>query len=238
MNETCPRRDPASFARGLLRRCNRAALATSRLGAPYASLVLVAADLDGSPLLLLSDLAQHSRNLAFDPRLSLLFDATEGHPDPLAGPRLTVLGQVEAVADRRRLARFAARHPSAAAYAGFADFRLYRVAVERGHLVAGFGRIEWIEAAALLSASDTSALAAAEPALLARLNQDHPEAIARCAHQLLGRSGDGWRLTGIDPDGIDLRRADETGRLEFPGAVFTLGEVDAAFARLVQAARR
>ena len=114
-------------------------------GAPYASLVLVAADLDASPLLLLSDLAQHSRNIAFDPRVSLLLDGTEGHADPLAGPRLTLLGRAEAVADPRLLARFAARHPSSALYAGFADFRLYRVAVERGHLVAGFGRIDWID---------------------------------------------------------------------------------------------
>ncbi|MGA8381067.1 MAG: DUF2470 domain-containing protein [Stellaceae bacterium] len=238
MSETGPRRDSGSFARGLLRRCGRAALATSWHGAPYASLALVAADLDGSPLLLLSDLAQHSRNIAFDPRVSLLLDATEDHPDPLAGPRLTVLGQAEAVADRRPLARFTARHPSAAAYAGFADFRLYRVAVERGHLVAGFGRIEWIEAAALRPASDTSALAAAEPALLARIDQDHAEAISLCARNLLGRAGAGWRLTGIDPDGIDLRRADETGRLEFAAAVFTPEEVRAAFAGFVQAALR
>lgn len=238
MSEPGPPGRSASFARGLLRRCGRAALATSRLGAPYASLVLVAADLDGGPLLLLSDLAQHSRNIAFDPRVSLLLDATEGRPDPLAGPRLTVLGQAKAVADRRRLARFAARHPSAASYAGFADFRLYRVAVERGHLVAGFGRIEWIEAAALLSASDTSALAAAEPALLAQINHDHAAAIARCAHNLLGRAGTGWRLTGIDPDGIDLRRADETGRIEFAAPLYTPDEVLDAFAGFVQRARR
>ncbi len=178
MSETSSSRDPAGFARRLLRRRDRAALATSLRGAPYASLVLVAADLDATPLLLLSDLAQHSRNIAFEPRVSLLFDATEGHPDPLAGPRLTVLGRAKAAKDGRLLARFTARHPSASLYAGFADFRLYRVEVERGHLVAGFGRIEWIEASELLFAPDTRGLAAVEPAILAQINEVHAAAIA------------------------------------------------------------
>ncbi len=71
MSETGLSQDPAGFARRLLRGRDRGALATSLHGAPYASLVLVAADLDASPLLLLSDLAQHSRNIAFEPRVSL-----------------------------------------------------------------------------------------------------------------------------------------------------------------------
>jgi heme oxygenase (biliverdin-IX-beta and delta-forming) len=187
MSESGPSRDPAGFARRLLRSRDRAALATSLRGAPYASLVLVAADLDASPLLLLSDLARHSRNIAFEPRVSLLFDATQGHPDPLAGPRLTVLGQAEGVDDRRLLARFTARHPSASLYAGFADFRLYRVVVERGQLVRGFGLIAWIEGRQLLFAPDTRALAAAEPAIVSQMNEDHGDAIELHARRLVGR---------------------------------------------------
>ena len=233
MSETGPSRDPAGFARRLLRSRDRAALATSLRGAPYASLVLVAADLDATPLLLLSDLAQHSRNIAFEPRVSLLFDATEGHPDPLAGPRLTVLGRAKAVDDGRLLARFTARHPSASLYAGFADFRLYRVEVERGHLVAGFGRIEWIEASELLFAPDTRALAAVEPAILAQINEVHAAAIAFYAQRVLGRAGSGWRMTGIDPEGVDLRCAGDTARLDFPSPVLTPEAARAALARLV-----
>src|SRR5215510_13959993 len=96
--------NPATLARRLLRRSGRAALATNMLGAPYVSLVLFVADLDAAPLLLLSDLAQHSRNIARDPRISLLIDATEEHPDPLTGPRLTLIGRAEAVVDPRLLA--------------------------------------------------------------------------------------------------------------------------------------
>ncbi len=230
--------NPAGFSRRLMRGCGRAALATSLGGAPYASLVLVAADLDASLLLLLSDLAQHSRNIAFEPRVSLLLDATLGHPEPLAGPRLTVLGRAEASADPRLWARFAARHPSSALYAGFADFRLYRIEVERGHLVAGFGRIEWIKGADLRLDADPGALATAEPALLAQLNADRAEAIALCAHHLLGRAECGWRIFGIDPEGIDLRNNGDTARLDFPSPVFTAEAVRAALARLAETACR
>src|SRR5271167_1810642 len=112
MSETQSSSDRATLARSLARSRTRAALATSLNGAPYASLVLFAADLDASPLLLLSDLAQHSRNIAFDPRVSLLFDGTKGHADRLDGPRLTLLGRAEAATHPRLLARLAARHPS------------------------------------------------------------------------------------------------------------------------------
>ncbi len=238
MSETGPARDPAGFARRLLRGRDRAVLATSLLGAPYASLVLVASDLDASPLLLLSDLAQHSRNIAFDPRISLLFDATGGHPDPLAGPRLTVLGQAEMVDDPHLLARFTARHPSASLYAGFADFHLYRVAVERGHLVAGFGLIVWIEGRELRFAPDTRVFAAAEPAILAHMNADHSEAIAVYAQNLLGRADAGWGMTGIDPEGADLRRDSEIARLDFPSPVLTPEAARAALGKLAEEARR
>jgi putative heme iron utilization protein len=136
--------------RALMRAQATAALGTVMDGAPYVSLVLVAFDGDGSPLLLLSRLAQHTKNLLADPRVSLLFDGTAGLDDPLTGPRLTVLGAAAVCANPAARERYVARHPSAAAYAGFSDFDLYKVTIERGHLVAGFGQIRWIEAAALL----------------------------------------------------------------------------------------
>jgi hypothetical protein len=135
--------------RALMRAQATAALGTLMDGAPYVSLVLVAFDADGSPLLLLSRLAQHTKNLLADPRVSLLFDGTAGPEEPLTGPRLTVLGSAAACADPQALERYLARHPSAATYAGFSDFDLYRVIIERGHYVAGFGQIRWVEAEAL-----------------------------------------------------------------------------------------
>src|SRR5947209_587590 len=184
-------------ARRLIRSRGHAALGTSLAGRPYVSLVAAACDSDASPLLLLSDLAQHTKNLIAESSVSLLFEDVAGHGDPLAGPRLTLLGRAERCDDPRAAARFAARHPASAAYAGFADFHLYRVSIERGHLVAGFGRIAWIEAAELRFSAGASALAAAEPEIVEHMNRDHAEAIELYARLLLGRQGTGWRITGI-----------------------------------------
>ena len=216
--------------RRLMRSCERAALATSLGdGGPYASLVLFALDLDATPILLLSDLAEHSRNIALDSRVSLLIDGTSGLADPLTGVRATLVGRAETLADDRLMARFIARHPSAAGYAGFADFKLYRMAVERAHLVAGFGRIRWVDGREIILAGDCRALAAAEPSIIAHMNAEHGAAVNRIVGQ-----GMGWRMTGIDPDGADFRRAGETAR-----ALFTIDVRDAGAARseLVRLAR-
>lgn len=229
-------------ARRLVRSRDRAALATSLAERPYVSLVITACDIDASPLLLLSDLAQHTRNLLADPSVSLLFDGTGDYPDPLTGPRLSLLGRAERCEDPRAAARFAARHPSSAVYADFADFHLYRVAIERGHLVAGFGRISWIEHAELGFWADAAALAAAEAEIVEHMNTDHADAVALYAERFLGRPGGGWRMTGIDPEGIDLRRpmeaGGETARLDFSEPVLTPAEARAALVELAQAARK
>jgi heme oxygenase (biliverdin-IX-beta and delta-forming) len=249
MDETA---DQGRLCRRLMRRQSRAVLATSLpeapAGHPYASLVAVACGIDASPLLLLSDLAQHSRNIAADRRVSLLFDGGGDHlpgplpetasDDPLAAPRVSVLGEVERADDPRLLARFVARHPSAAGYAGFGDFHLYRVATGRGHLVAGFGRISWVEPAALRFTGDASALAAAEAEIVAHMNADHADALTLYATRLLLRSGTDWRMTSIDPEGIDLRREQETARLDFAAPILTPQEARRALVALVEQARQ
>jgi heme iron utilization protein len=235
---------PAPAARRLLRAVDRATLATSCDGWPYASLVLVAVDHDATPILLISDLARHTLNLKAEPRVSLLFDGTGGLDDPLTGARATVLGRAERVgresADAVRLAaRYCARHPSASLYAGFGDFAFYRVDVARAHLVAGFGRIHWVEAAELLRpADDAAALAAAEADIVRHMNEDHADAVELYATRLLGRNGGGWVLTGIDPEGADLRRGGEVVRLDFGTPVRDPEGARAELVRLVETARQ
>jgi putative heme iron utilization protein len=229
----------AEAARGLMRAAERAALAT-RLqaepsGWPYASLVLVAFDHDAAPLLLLSDLAEHSRNIAADPRLSLLIDATAPCEEPLAGARLSLLGTAARTDSPRLRQRFVARHPSAARYAGFADFRLYRVSLERAHFVAGFGGIRWIEGGVLrleIDPAELDALAAATETLAAL----HADAIDAAAQRITGMRHRGWRLTGLDPDGADLRCGGATARLCFAQPQVTAAAIGPAFAAALAAA--
>src|ERR1700683_5075974 len=108
---------PAQTARSLMRACERATLATvlGDLGEawPYASLVLVASDFDAAPLLFISDLAEHTKNLKRSPRASLLFDGSLGLADPLTGSRVTVLGELKPTAAQRALALYG-RRPSSA----------------------------------------------------------------------------------------------------------------------------
>ena len=228
--------------RVLMRRAARASLATAlaRNGSawPYASLVLVAVDHDASPLLLLSDLADHSRNIAADPRVALLFDGTAGWKDPLAGPRASVLGRILRAGEPHLKARFIARHPGAALYAGFKDFHLYRVAVERAHLVAGFGEIHWLAGEdVLIDAGDAAPLAAAEAEIVAHMNQDHSAAVAAIARHVLGLQGDGWTLVAIDPEGADLSNGEALARVPFDQPVRDEQGVRAELVRLTQRAR-
>ncbi|GAB5469703.1 MAG: hypothetical protein Kilf2KO_27330 [Rhodospirillales bacterium] len=125
-------------------------------GFPYVSLVLLAPDESGRPFLLLSDLSEHAQNLRANPDLALLLDQTADKAEPLAHPRLTLLGRAEAVADaeaaRAMKQRFVAAQPSAKVWAGFADFRPYRLDWTAAHFVAGFGRIAWLPPADLAAA--------------------------------------------------------------------------------------
>lgn len=213
---------PGATARALVRRTPTAALAV-RLppdGLPYASLVLTAPDHAGRPLLFISRLAEHTKALEADPAACLLFDGTPGLEARLTGPRASLVGRMQRIDDAAAKDRFIALHPEAEIYRDFGDFGLWRMAVERVHLVAGFGRIHWIDAADYLFEGATADLAAAEPGIVAHMNEDHADAIALYAERLLGLPAATWRMSAIDPEGTDLRADDGTAaRLVFPGVI-------------------
>ena len=233
--------DPFRDVRDLIRRRDRAALATALPGEggawPYASLVLVAVDHDLSPILLMSDLAEHSKAIATDSRVALLFDGTAGLAQPLTGPRVTVMGRAAKTDDERLKQRFLRHHPDAAMYAGFGDFSFYRMTIERTHLVGGFGKIRWIAPGELLAVPPLADLAEGEEGIVAHMNQDHAEAVQLYAEKLLGLPGAGWTMTGIDAEGIDLRLAGEVARLPFETPMTAMGESRSVLVDLVTKAR-
>jgi putative heme iron utilization protein len=154
----------AQTARELVGRARAATLATVALrppGHPYASLVAVAADGAGRPLLLLSSLAEHTKNLAACAKVSLLV-TEQGAPqdDPLAGGRVTLLGTIARVPDAELAgarSEMLAAHPEAARSASFSDFALYRIEPDELRIVHGFGRMSWIAAADYAAARPASA---------------------------------------------------------------------------------
>ncbi len=232
--------DMSRGVRDLVRGLDRAALATALPADggiwPYASLVLVAVDHDLSPILLLSQLAEHTKAIAADDRVSLLFDGTHGLDQPLTGPRVTVVGRATRTDDGRLARRFLSRHPDAGMYAGFKDFNFYRVAVERAHLVAGFGKIRWLSAAEL-NAVPADGLADAEQGIVSHMNEDHADAVQLYAGKLLGLAGNDWRMTGIDSEGIDLRQGGEVARLPFEVPLAAASEARKVLVSLVGRAR-
>ncbi len=222
--------------RHVVRSCRKASLATFMAdgsGAPYASLVTVAVDHDLAPVLLLSGLADHSRNIAADPRVSLLFDGTDGHANPQTGPRVTLMGKAEPCTDERLKARFLARHPAAAMYAGFGDFAFWRIAPTRVHYVGGFGRAVWFPAPFGIAPEAAAAVAAAERSILDHMNADHSEAL-----DLYAGDGTGWRLAGVDPDGFDLTREERFLRVVFPAPVDGPAAIRAALVEMAHRLRR
>jgi len=240
MQDTAP--PPVHVARAVMRAQDRATLTTAQRDAggwPYPSLVLVASDTDGSPLLLISRLADHTRNLMDDPRCGLLYDGTSGLTEPLSGPRVSVLGRAAPSAVERHRLRYLVRHPGAAMYAGFDDFAVWRVEVEKVHLVGGFGRIHWLAGADVVHAPDAVAgLAEREADVVSHMNEDHADAVRLYATILLGRPDGDWRMTALDADGCDLRAGDRRARLEFERPVHDAEAARAELVRLVARARR
>jgi heme iron utilization protein len=205
---------PVATVRRVMRQARTAALSTlmRRTGHPFGSLVTVACEADGTPIILLSGLAAHSRNLADDPRASLLFeDRIPG--DPQTAARATILGRVERITDdgtARR--RYLARNPDAALYADFGDFAFHRLVMEDGHLVAGFGRAMRVKAEdTRLDVSGAADLIAAEADLIARY-AGTPARVANWAARL-GGEDEAWDVVGIDPEGLDLAAATPRGRV-------------------------
>lgn len=232
--------DPVASARALLRSARRAALSTldQGTGQPYVSLVAVASDRDGAPLLLISDLARHTRNLKADPRASLLL-ADVGAGDPLAHPRVTVLGAVTPIDKAGRADRWLARQPDSEGYFGFDDFNMLRLEPEGAHLVAGFGRIvdiAWSELRTPIE--DAEALFAAEAGVVEHMNEDHRDATRLYATALLGATDGDWRFEGCDPLGCEIGLAGEARYLPFPEPVQSSGDVRKALVALVGEARR
>jgi heme iron utilization protein len=236
--------DGLAQAKELLRSVRAGALATLVPGKafPFATLVNVATAPDGSPILLLSRLAAHTRHLTSDPRLSLLLAQT-GVGDPLAHPRVTLMGTGTCVSDphgRAALkARFLAKHPQSALYADFGDFAFWRVAMDEAHLTGGFGRQGHFKAEFLTTSLDgAEALVAAEAQALSHVNAHYQAALARLATALAGKPDGLWQATGIDPEGIDLGCGDRSARIAFPRPVRRLGDLRETLPRLIEAARQ
>lgn len=218
------------LAKGLVRQARFAALATLDPldGSPSVSRVSLATAMDGAPGFLISALSGHFANLDADPRCSLLV-GEPGKGDPLAHPRMTLIGRARRLAPgtQRELfkARYLSRHPKSALYADFPDFAFWLFETDRASLNGGFGKAYALGGGDLAtSLAGLRDLLLAESGAVQHMNEDHADAVARYAAKAGagkegedggGGGGGGWRLACIDPEGLDLARGDATARLWF-----------------------
>ena len=231
--------DPGLAAKKLLREGRSGALATLVAGSgdPYCSLVNVATAVDGAPLLLLSKLALHTKNLLADARVSLMLDERK-EGDPLEGARVMLMGTCAKDSDPSSGPAYLRRHPEAGMFANFADFAFYRMEIARAHLVAGFGRIVDLKPQDVRTdISDARALVESEVDAIAHMNADHADACRVYATRLLGASDGDWRCVGIDPEGLELQKGRTALRLPFPQRVTGPGPLRALLKQLADQAR-
>jgi putative heme iron utilization protein len=206
---------PPEAAIGLIHASSFGALATQSTelaGYPFATVLPFVPDARHRPVFLVSRLAEHTKNLLADPRASfLVYQAEQG--DVLTGARLTLLGEVVRFEPEDALvARYLRYLPDAERYLALGDFSFFRLEPRRLRMIAGFGRMGWLEGSALENAAVLPEME--EAALL--------EAVAALP--------DGRRLLGLDRYGADLERAGQRERLTF-------GEVPVAIEKLADALR-
>jgi heme iron utilization protein len=243
-NAPAPDFDPKALAKSLLRATRAGSLATidRNTGHPFASLVNVATDADGSSVILISRLSTHTANLEADGRASVLL-AASGKGDPLAHPRLTLIGNFRRLprddaGEARVRRRFLARHPKAELYAGFGDFSFWRLAVVSAHLNGGFARAADLKAADVMTdICDAAELIEAEAGAMAHMNTDHTDAVRLYATKLIGAEDGPWQLTGLDPEGLDLAWGDATLRLPFTERVVSAEQLRRTVVDLAKKAR-
>jgi putative heme iron utilization protein len=231
--------DPRLAAKKLLREARSGALATLMpdSGAPYCSLVNVATTVGGAPVLLLSKLAVHTKNLLSDARASLMLDERK-EGDPLEGARVMLMGRYIKDNDAATPIAYLRRHPDAEMYANFSDFAFYRMELEGAHLVAGFGRIVDLKPQDVLTeVVDAKALVDTEADAIAHMNFDHADTCRLYATRLLGAGEADWRCVGIDPEGIELQYGRMALRLPFPRRIIAPGALRTTLKELAEVAR-
>jgi putative heme iron utilization protein len=234
----------AERARTLVARISTGTLCTLAIepaGYPYGSFVTVAFD-DGSPVFLISALAEHTRNLERDPRASLMV-AESGSPDPLANGRVTMLGPCTRVGADGGSARaaFLDAHPNSKYYADFRDFGFWKLQVESVRYIGGYGRMSWIGSADW-QAAEPDPLASSAAATIAHMNTDHADALVLYGRAFSRATGiASATMTGIDRYGFEISVDTSEGprpvRVAFPAPVGTPPEARAALIAMLKDAR-
>ncbi len=235
--------DAITQARELMRLARHGSISVlePETGYPFVSRTNCVLTMQGEPVFLMSDLSAHTKAIKQDPRTALLL-GEPGKGDPLAHPRITVIGQTERVDKEKNpelethlRTRYINRHPKAELYNSLPDFFIYKMKVERASMNAGFGKAyELTREELLLDETAANELAPVENRIVTHMNEDHLDAIQHYAENLCGKEPAKWTISACDPEGVDLIAGDKTARLRFDTLCATATDVRNELVRLAQ----
>lgn len=233
-------------AQRLLHRARHGVLGTISVkfpGWPFGSVVPYAVDHTGDPIILIASIAQHTKNIAADDRVSLLVhDDAPSDEDVQAHGRLTLMGRAIEVGDEDEAdarARYLARVPDAAGYFRTHDFSFRRIAVENVRFIGGFGRIFWLTRADIATSRPGDPLAAGAAGIVEHMNDDHADALALYCRAFKGITPDGVQMVGVDAWGFDVECSGPDVRLRFDfDEPVTMTTIRPKVVAMVQEARR
>lgn len=201
-------------------------------GYPFGSIAPFVLDYESAPVLLISDIAQHTRNIKRNNKVSLtVFD--QAADDPQAGSRLTWIGDAESIDpdDREIRHRYLRYFPSAESYFDTHDFSFYRIALRRARFIGGFGQIYWIERNDMLVKNP---FRETEKSIIEHMNEDHRQALFHYSKSLAGVEAERVTMTGIDSEGFDMLADKRKVRIDFDSPIYTTEEARANLIRLAR----
>jgi heme iron utilization protein len=205
----------------LLRRAPFGVLSTiskSVQGWPFGSVVPYAVDRRGAPLILIASIAEHTKNVLADDRVSLLVHDSAGDGDVQAQGRVTVLARARPVEEaelKDARARYLARVPSASDYFDTHDFRFFRLEPVRVRFIGGFGQIFWLDAASFAIDPAADPLAPRAKGIIDHMNEDHADTLITCCKAFSGFEPKKATMVGVDQFGLDVECEDPAERVRF-----------------------
>ncbi len=204
-------------------------------GYPFGSIVPYCLDQTGQPIILISTIAQHTKNILANPKMSLI-TTEKDVVDVQTGARLTLIADAQPL-DGEDLEQAGQRYyeffPQSRGYHKTHDFNFYRLEVVRARFIGGFGKIHWIESQKLLKAIPFSA--EQEAGMITHMNEDHADAMKKyCADAEIEIGDHDPEMAGIDEEGFHLRLGEKIVRLTFSEPAQTAEEVRARLVAMVR----
>ncbi len=210
-------------------------------GYPFGSVAPFVLDHDCQPIILISNIAEHTKNIIANPKVSLVVFA--GTDDLQANARLTLIGEAVKTdkSDTNLRARYLRYIPQAASYFDMHDFAFYRIQIAQARYIAGFGKMNWMDGDEIAGNLESSAnLAQLEPSMIEHMNSDHVDSMMAYCQHFYNISPSRVTLIGVDSDGFDIEAtindALQILRFNFSTPIFDANSAHSAFVVMSKAA--